>query len=126
MRFSEEMVSAADELTGRGHDVRLPQNVDKYRSGEMSAAENFSEKIDDDLIRKYYRVIGGCDGILIVNPEKDGIDGYVGGNSLIEMAFAHVLDKKIFLLYRIPELSYADEIRAMQPIVLDGDFSMIS
>ena len=34
------------------------------------------------------------------------------------MGFAHVLNKKIYLLNNIPEMSYSDEIRAMQPIVL--------
>lgn len=41
------------------------------------------------------------------------------------MAFAHVLDKKIFLLNPIPEIPYKDEIVAMQPIILDGDLAKI-
>lgn len=42
------------------------------------------------------------------------------------MGFAYVLKKKIFLLNPIPELSYSDEIKAMKPIVLDGDLKKIN
>ncbi len=41
------------------------------------------------------------------------------------MAFAHVLNKKIFLLNDISAMIYTDEIEAMQPVVLNGDFSKI-
>jgi len=57
--------------------------------------------------------------------DKNGIGNYIGGNTLIEMAFAHVLNKKIFLLNPVPEISYKDEIIAMQPIILNGNLEKI-
>ncbi len=62
---------------------------------------------------------------LAVNIDKKGIKNYIGGNTFLEMGFAHVLDKKIFLLNEIPDISYKDEIKAMQPIILNGDLSKI-
>jgi len=42
------------------------------------------------------------------------------------MGFAHVNDKKIFLLNPLPEESpYIDEIKAMVNIVLNGDLAKI-
>lgn len=41
------------------------------------------------------------------------------------MAFAHVLNKKIFLLNPIPQINYSDEIEAMNPIILNHDLSKI-
>ncbi|PIQ72596.1 hypothetical protein COV86_01990, partial [Candidatus Roizmanbacteria bacterium CG11_big_fil_rev_8_21_14_0_20_35_14] len=38
----------------------------------------------------------------------------------LEMGFAHVLHKKIYLLHPIPEMGYTTEIIAMQPILLEG------
>ena len=35
------------------------------------------------------------------------------------------INKKIFLLNNIPEISYSDEIKAMKPIVLNGGISSI-
>lgn len=51
--------------------------------------------------------------------------GYIGGNSFLEMGFAHVLNKEIFLLNKIPESLFKDELVAMQPVILGGDLSKI-
>ena len=45
----------------------------------------------------------------------------------MEIGFAHVNDKKVFLLNPIPEdVSYADEIKAMADVILNGDLSKIA
>jgi len=44
---------------------------------------------------------------------------------LIEIAFAHVLDKKIYLLNPVPNISYSDEIEAMKPVILNGKLDNI-
>ena len=58
--------------------------------------------------------------------EKNNIKNYIGGNSFLEMGFAHILNKKIFILNDIPEMIYTDEIEAMQPIALRGDLTKIN
>lgn len=63
--------------------------------------------------------------LLNSNISKNGIENYVGGNSLIEMAFAHISDKKIFLFNPSPNMSYKDEIEAMKPIILNKDLGRI-
>lgn len=78
-----------------------------------------------DLIRWYYNSIFNSDAVLIVNLEKNRIKNYIGGNTLLEMGFAHVLNKRIFLLNDIPDISYRDEILAIQPIVINGDLNKI-
>jgi predicted RNA-binding protein with PUA domain len=62
---------------------------------------------------------------LVVNEDLNGIKGYIGGNSFLEMGFAHVLNKKIFLLNPISEMGYEDEIVAMKPVILNGDLDKI-
>lgn len=45
----------------------------------------------------------------------------------MEIGFAHVNDKKIFLLNEIPEnISYVDEIKAMADTILNGDLHKLS
>ncbi len=61
----------------------------------------------------------------MINLTKKGIDNYIGGNTFLEMGFAYVLAKKIFLWQDIPEMIYTDEIKAMQPIILNGDLNKI-
>lgn len=69
----------------------------------------------------------GADAILVVNINKNGIKNYIGGNTFLEIGFAHVLDQKIFLLNPIPEIQfYKSEIEAMKPTVLYGDLTKVA
>ncbi len=125
MSFAKDAVDTKQKLIEDGHQVILPTNIEGYASGEKSV-ENKWEKIDADVIKNYYQEIKNCDGILVINKEKNGIDNYLGGNSLIEMAFAYVLEKKIFLLNPIPNgLNYSEEVEAMNPLVINNDLSKI-
>ncbi|MFA6790630.1 MAG: hypothetical protein WCR65_03565, partial [Parcubacteria group bacterium] len=65
------------------------------------------------------------DAILVLNFDKKGIVNYIGGNTLMEIGFAHVNGKKIFLINEVPEVSYADEILAMYDVILNGDLAKI-
>ncbi len=124
MTFAKEMMEVKKTLRERGHEVILPRftrayaemaMLDKMHSGSVA------NKIKYGLIREYWEEIKNGDAILVLNGERHGVKNYIGGNSLLEMGFAHVLNKKIFLLNQIPEMAYKDEIMGMQPIVLDGD-----
>jgi hypothetical protein len=126
----------ADYLSEKGYEVEIPFTSQRIINGEFTLEEFLNEKqkngdgalrkIQDDLIKRYYEIIKNSDAVLVVNMDKKGIENYIGGNTLIEMAFAHVLDKKIFLLNPIPEISYKDEIMAMQPVILNGNLDGIS
>ncbi len=110
-----------------GHTVELPLGVklNLYRGRkDVSTSERAEDKIKNDVIRDYYYKILENDAVLIVNPELNGIKGYIGGNTLMEIGFAHVLNKPIYCLYQIPNLSYTPEIVAMQPKVLNGSLSI--
>jgi|SRR3989344_3649592 len=125
---AEEILAVRDKLLKVGHEVEIPEGVKRIelrqRTG-VSEAEKASDKIKYDLIRGYYEKMKAYDTALIVNVEKKGIKGYIGGNTFIEMAFAHVLNKKLFCLNELPDLSYASEILAMQPVILNGDLSKL-
>ena len=57
--------------------------------------------------------------------DKNGVKGYIGGNTLMEMGLAFYLKKKIYLLNEVPELPYKEEILGVKPIILNGDLSKI-
>lgn len=125
MAFAAKMLELKNRIEDLGHQVVLPANIGLHATGKM-VMENKEEKIVHDLIRRHYREIKENDAILIINLDKNDIINYIGGNSLIEMAFAYVLDKKIFLLNPIPVIGYADEIEAMKPVILNGDLTRIT
>ena len=133
--FIPEIEKAGKELEALGHQVVLPKSAEMVISGEMPAKiltdENLSpekrieRKIKLDAIRLHYNKIAECDAILVLNYTKKSVDNYIGGNTFLEMGFAHILNKKIFLLNNAPQMLYTDEIMAMQPVVLRGDLKNI-
>ena len=128
MTASKEMIRIKEELCVIGHEVILPQFTDDYANldtMDKMHAESAQNKITHDLIRKYFDEIKDSDAVLVLNIERKGIRGYVGGNSFLEMGFAHILNKPIYLFDEVPEVIYRDEIEAMQPIIIYGDLSKI-
>ena len=124
MSACKQMVEVEKDLVALGHKVVLPKNTKKYANGELKGEgshESTKNKIDHDLLRTYFRDIENCDAVLVVNCDKNNIQNYIGGNTFLEMGFAHILNKPIYLLNPIPEILYTDEIKAMEPIVLEGN-----
>jgi non-canonical (house-cleaning) NTP pyrophosphatase len=112
-------------LERQGWEVETPsRRENKKVLSEMSRDELANEK--DFLIHEHLEKIRHSDAVLIYNEEKRGVDGYIGGNTLMEMAFAYSQDLEIFLFRPIPEMSYTDEILGMKPIVLNGDIDAIA
>lgn len=128
MSASKEMVSFENKLITLGHSVILPEFTHEYAQMDTidkMHTESAKNKVDYDLIRGYFDKIKEGDAILVLNIERKGIEGYIGGNSFLEMGFAHILNKPIYLLNKIPDMGYKDELQAMNPIVLNGDLSKI-
>ena len=126
MSFAKEMLEVQVSLEELGHTAIAPVDAEKYANGESLIDDKWT-KIKNDVIKEWYKVIKDSDAVLVVNQNKNNIENYVGGNALIEMAFAHILDKKKFLLNPIPEdMNYTDEIESFQPTVLNGDLNKIN
>lgn len=133
--FTFEVKQVAHVLVDMGHSVEIPitckriiegeLTLDKYLSEKERGGEAIQRKIKDDVIKRYYSKIKNSDAILVLNETKNGIPNYIGGNTFLEMGFAHVLDKTIFVYRDIPEMSYFDELIAMRPVILKGDVSLI-
>ncbi|MFA4817542.1 MAG: hypothetical protein WC608_02315 [Parcubacteria group bacterium] len=130
-KFRHEMVEYKEKLEKLGHDVFVHEHYIKSAKGEMPelmeriGREHAVLKREQNYIKLYHDEIKNSDAVLILNFDKNGIKNYIGGNTLMEIGFAHVNDKKIFLLNPIPDVSYADEIKAMTDVILDGDLQKI-
>ena len=124
MSFAKEILVMRDRLVEIGHTVVVPHDAEEYAL-HPDLLESKWEKTEHDLMRRYYKEIGECDAILVLNMTKASVANYIGGNTFLEMGFAHVLDKKIYLFFPIPDMAYRDEMIAMQPVVLNGDISLM-
>ena len=128
MRLSQKMLKIKEELTKLGHFVIVPRHTEEYavlNTSDHMHNESVKNKINHDLIRQYFNEIERNDAVSVVNDSMKDIPNYIGGNAFLEMGFAHVLNKKVYLLNPIPEMSYSDEIIAMQPIILNGDITKL-
>ena len=131
IKFVKEMVEMRDKLNEMSHEGIICPVIEDLAQGRnpelmKRIEENHAQvKKIGDFIKWYYNSIRNSDAILVLNYNKDGVKNYIGGNTLMEIAFAHVLNKKIFLLNPIPEVTYKDEILAMDPIILNSDLSLI-
>lgn len=132
--FTNEINSYAHQLRKQGHEVFLPETAEHILEGRISLKQIKSEKesgeivkraIQHSVIKKHFEKIKEAAAIFVINLEKKGIKNYVGGNVFLEMGFAHVLNKKLFLLHDIPDMPYKSEIRTFQPVILHGDITKI-
>lgn len=143
--FYKEIESARDELVKYGHKVKIPELAleapKEFGGGKKVYFGQYIEQnggidafpagheiwnMKEGAINDHYEKIDWCDGILVVNHEKRSINGYVGGNTLIEIGVAFYLKKKIYILNPVSsELSYKQEILGMKPTIIGGDFSLL-
>lgn len=129
MAFVSQMLKTKQELEAMGHEVEVSKFVDEYQGKGLEESELLAikQKKERDAIREYWNVIQKVDAILVLNHQKRGIPGYIGGNTLMEIGFAYGFRKKIFLLNPVPDITYyRSEIEACDPIILNGDIRQIN
>lgn len=127
--FMDEMNELKESLISMGfEEVQIPMGFgdnDKEIKEKMTRDEDGKRKIAFDLINQHWNKILKSDCVLIANYEKKGVPGYVGGNTFLEMGFAFVTGKPIFMLNPIPDMPYSSEMEGMQPIVINNDLTKI-
>lgn len=129
MQYTEKMMGLRDKLAKMGHDAFLTNLATPFigKSDEEKEKIKIYQKQNNDAIREFWKLMQGADAILVANFDKNGIKNYIGGNTLMEIGFAHVLNQKVFLLNPIPDIPYyKTEIEAVKPVVLNGDLDLIS
>lgn len=128
MLFHKEMANLGKVLNQIGFEVFRPLSFSELGIGQdrdHQKEESAEMKIKYDLMLMHYDKIVDSDAILVANYEKRGIYGYIGGNTLMEIGFAYVNHRNIFLVNPIPEIQYKAEIEAMQPIIIGEDLTKI-
>lgn len=129
MQHTEKMLQIRDQLISMGHDAYVTTLAEPFvgKTDDEKEKIKLHQKNKKDAIREFWRLMQNGDAVLVANFDKNGIKNYIGGNTLMEIGFAHVLNQKIFLLNPIPDIPYySTEIQAMKPIILNGDLSKIN
>ena len=133
VKFADKFVDIYKQLEKMGHRPQMHEDMFGIADGTarelidaVNSGEHYQVKIKYNFIKAWHKLIINGDAILVLNFDKNGLKNYIGGNTLMEIGFAHVNNKKIFLFNPIPEeVSYVDEIKAMVDVVLHGDLTKI-
>lgn len=132
--FYKECLDIAKELKRLGFKVKIPKtaltmkrknnfNVEDYKTWFKN---NDDYKLKKDLMKLHFKKIIESDAILVLNNEKKGTKGYIGGNTLMEATIAFHYKKPIFILNEISDDSnIKEEILGMQPVFIKGDLRKI-
>lgn len=128
MQFTEKMIEISNELTNLGHKPFFTNYYKDFigRTDDEKEIIKIEQRKDYDVILDFWNMMQEADALLVLNYDKNGINNYIGGNTLMEIGFAHVLKQKIFLLNPIPEIPYyKSEIEAVKPIIINNDLYQI-
>lgn len=110
MSFFEKMSQLAIRLRSRGHQVFIP-TLSTSDFSKMSKLQKIQEK--KKHIFEHLEWIRQSDAVIIANWKKNNIEGYIGPNTLMEIAFATSLDKTIYFVEK-PGVQYClDEVEAL-------------
>ncbi|MFA6355350.1 MAG: hypothetical protein WCW65_02920 [Candidatus Paceibacterota bacterium] len=132
--FYKEVLEVENQLKQLGFKVAVPLTAEIMKKSGDFKVENYKTWYKDVkdykkktfLTKHHFNKIIKGDYILVLNYEKNGIVGYIGGAVLAEMALALHFRKKIYVLNPIPKgLSYEEELYGMLPIIINGDLSLI-
>ena len=124
MLFFPQIEQLKEVLKAKGFIVFTPSpegtGVDYSKLSKQEQVDMKKHFID-----KHIAKIRESDAILLANYDKNEMKNYIGANTFLEMAFAYILNKKIFLLQAIPDQPNAVEIAGLRPIVLENDLGLL-
>jgi len=111
--FYKQVIGVQKQLKDLGFKVVVPLTANKMVKSNDFKVETYKtwmERPEDYkrkayLTKKHFKEIEKGDTILVLNYQKNGKNGYIGGAVLMEMALAFYLKKPIYILNQIDDSS---------------------
>ena len=125
--FYDQVESIKLQLEDLGHHITPPNGWNDASSEELIQKLDIALCIEwkAEMIRKNSKLVNACDGILILNFSKNGIENYIGGATFLEGYKAFESGKKIFLYNPIPSGLLRDELVGFNPTIIYGDLTRV-
>ncbi len=134
LSFYKDLFAIEKDLKKLGYKAIIPKTARKMeKSGnfDVSSYKTWYKNENDykkkkALMNDHFKKILRSDAIVVINNEKNGVKGYIGGNVLMEMAVAYMKKIPIYLWNGVDHTSpFEEEIKAMNCIFLNQDLSKI-
>ncbi len=124
MKFVDEVSRFKQRFESEKITIITPQRekIDTHWD-KMKEIELVEEK--NRITNTYFQEIKEADKVLIWNPEKHGKAGYIGPNTIMEMAVAYAANKPIYLLEDPQDKATRLEALGMKPNILYGNIEKI-
>ena len=126
MSFAKEMLELQNQLEGFGHDVSVPCDTELH-AGKPGCIDELDKDrehlVANNIMKQCFDTLAESEAVIFLNLSKNGVEGYIGTSSLMEMGLAYYLGKKIYFMYPHPdpnEQRWAHEVASFQPAVLNG------
>lgn len=130
MNFYKELLKIENQLADLGIIVKIPVSAEHMKqSGEYDPAyykgsHTYSERAA--IIRRNFDMIATSDAILVINNEKNGVEGYIGPNVLMEIGLAFYLKKKIYIWNPVrQDAPYKEELLCFAAQIINQDLTKI-
>lgn len=133
--FYKDVIELEIKLKELGFKVKVPKTANKMRKSNNFDVSHYKTwhknktdyRIKRQLMNDHFRKIMGSDAIFVFNKKKNGIEGYIGGNVLMEMTIAYHYKKPIFIYDDIPDkLNIAEEVYGLNSIFINKDLELIA
>ncbi len=131
MSFIQDMLKLKKQLGKLRHKAIIPVGTKPHQKDSTyvdKLKESMRYCIKNKVMKRNFDLVSESDAVLVINNHKNGTDGYIGVSVLMEMAIAHHLNKKIFILNKIPhyeKVRWAHEVSIMQPVIINGNLAQI-
>jgi hypothetical protein len=130
----KQVLEIEERLKKQGYQVKIPKTAILMKRTNNFDAVSYKTWYQDKkdykkktaLMKSHFKKVVESDAILVVNFEKNGLEGYIGGNVLMEMMLAFHYNKPIFIFNNISEdLGIKEEVYGLNPFFLEGDLIKI-
>ena len=125
--FYSEIKRIALDLEKMGHNVSYPNSYDDPFAEERFKSMSVEEHVEwkGMMLRKDKENIEPNDAIFVLNFQKNGIPNYIGGATFLEVFKAWEMNKQIFFYNSLPNCSFTDELKGINPTIINGDLELI-
>ncbi len=124
----EKIPPIKSDLEKMGHVITVPSGFsDPFKEMEMQklSKEEYVLFKQQKLHEQAERVEKN-DAVLVLNFDKNGQENYIGGATFLEVFKAWELGKKIFFYNPLPKGMLYDELVGMNPLIINGDLSLVN